>query len=56
MTNLNYFSFAHLGEHSEAVDGMYEISNKRRLGLTEFDAVKEMYDGILLLIKAEQAL
>ncbi|KAG4080088.1 hypothetical protein HA402_014528 [Bradysia odoriphaga] len=42
------------GEHSETVDGLYEISNKRRLGITEFDAVKEMYDGIKALLEAEK--
>ncbi|KAJ6635424.1 putative arginine kinase F46H5.3 [Pseudolycoriella hygida] len=42
------------GEHSEVEDGMYEISNRRRLGVTEFDAVKEMYDGIKQLIEAEE--
>lgn len=43
------------GEHSEAVGGIYDISNKRRMGLTEYDAVKEMYDGIVELIKLEKA-
>jgi len=43
------------GEHSEAVGGVYDISNKRRLGLTEYDAVKEMQDGILKLIEMEKA-
>jgi len=43
------------GEHSEAVGGIYDVSNKRRMGLTEYDAVKEMYDGIVELIKLEKA-
>merc|ERR1711874_742947 len=42
------------GEHSDAVGGVYDISNKRRMGLTEFQAVKEMQDGILEIIKAEK--
>lgn len=42
------------GEHTEAEGGVYDISNKRRMGLTEFDAVKEMYDGISELIKMEK--
>lgn len=42
------------GEHTEAEGGIYDISNKRRMGLTEFDAVKEMYDGIAELIKMEK--
>ena len=33
------------GEHSETEGGVYDISNKARLGLTEFEAVKQMYDG-----------
>lgn len=44
------------GEHTEAEGGIYDISNKRRMGLTEFDAVKEMYDGISELIKIEKEL
>jgi len=44
------------GEHSESIGGVYDISNKRRLGLTEFQAVKEMQDGILELIKIEKSL
>lgn len=43
------------GEHSEAEGGVYDISNKRRMGLTEFQAVKEMHDGILEIIKLEKA-
>ncbi|XP_055320462.1 arginine kinase-like [Sitodiplosis mosellana] len=44
------------GEHSESIGGIYDISNKRRLGLTEYQAVKEMSDGILELIKIEASL
>lgn len=44
------------GEHTESVGGVYDISNKRRLGLTEFEAVKELYDGITAIIKAETEL
>merc|ERR1711970_1370421 len=43
------------GEHTESVGGVYDIPNKRRMGLTEFQAVKEMNDGILEIIKAEKA-
>ena len=42
------------GEHSEAIGGVYDISNKRRMGLTEYQAVREMQDGILELIKIEK--
>jgi arginine kinase len=44
------------GEHTEAEGGIYDISNKRRMGLTEYQAVKEMYDGITELIKIEKTL
>lgn len=44
------------GEHTESEGGIYDISNKRRLGLTEYQAVKEMQDGILELIKIERSL
>jgi creatine kinase len=44
------------GEHTESEGGVYDISNKRRLGLTEFQAVKEMQDGILELIKIEKTM
>lgn len=44
------------GEHTEAEGGIYDISNKRRMGLTEYQAVKEMYDGIAELIKIEKTL
>jgi creatine kinase len=43
------------GEHTESEGGVYDISNKRRLGLTEYEAVKEMQDGILEMIKLERA-
>lgn len=43
------------GEHTESEGGVYDISNKRRMGLTEYDAVKEMNDGILEMIKMEKA-
>ncbi|XP_055613470.1 arginine kinase-like [Uranotaenia lowii] len=42
------------GEHTESEDGVFDVSNKRRLGLTEYDAVKEMYDGIRELIELER--
>lgn len=42
------------GENSEASDWVYDISNKRRIGLGEFDAVKEMISGIEEIIRLEQ--
>jgi len=43
------------GEHSESAGGVYDISNKARLGLTEYQAVKQMYDGVKKLIEMEKA-
>jgi creatine kinase/arginine kinase len=42
------------GEHSESEGGVYDISNRRRLGITEVEAVQDMYDGVLALIEAEK--
>jgi len=42
------------GEHSDSEGGVYDISNKARLGLTEYQAVKQMYDGVKHLIELEK--
>jgi len=44
------------GEHSESEGGIYDISNRRRLGITEVEAVQDMVDGVVVLIAAEKAL
>lgn len=44
------------GEHSETKDGIYDISNKRRLGRSEKQLVQDMYDGVKAMIAAEKAL
>jgi len=44
------------GEHSETEGGVYDISNKQRMGFTEYDAVKQMYDGVKKLIEMEENL
>ena len=44
------------GEHSQSEDGVYDISNRRRLGITEVEAVQDMYDGVVALIAAEKTL
>ncbi len=44
------------GEHSQSEGGVYDISNLRRLGITEVEAVQDMYDGVVALITAEKAL
>jgi creatine kinase/arginine kinase len=44
------------GEHSQSVGGVYDISNKRRLGVSEVQCVQDMYDGVVELIKVEKEL
>jgi len=44
------------GEHTESPDGIYDISNKRRLGYTEIEAATEMAKGVLEVIKIESAM
>ncbi len=44
------------GEHSESEGGVYDISNRRRLGITEVQAVQDMFDGVSALIAEEKAL
>jgi len=42
------------GEKTEVGEGgVFDISNRRRLGLTEYQAVKEMQDGIKALVDEE---
>merc|ERR1712129_203609 len=43
------------GEHSESKGGVYDVSNKRRLGISEWDGVKDLIEGSLALIEAEKA-
>ena len=42
------------GEHSEAVGGKYDISNRERMGITEFQAVQKMYEGVGELINCKE--
>ncbi len=44
------------GEHSESEGGVYDISNRRRLGITEVQAVQDMYNGVVAIIEAEKSL
>lgn len=44
------------GEHSEVEEGIFDVSNMRRLGLTEFQAVQEMANGIRRMIEKEEEL
>jgi len=44
------------GEHSESKGGIYDVSNKRRLGITEWDGVKDLITGCQELIESETKL
>lgn len=41
------------GEHTETDDHIYDISNKRRLGMSEVSLVQDMYNGVKAMIKRE---
>jgi protein-arginine kinase len=44
------------GEHSESSGGIYDISNKRRLGVSEREIYEQLYDGVKKLIEIEKSL
>jgi len=44
------------GEHSQSEGGIYDISNRRRLGITEVEAVRQMAEGVRELIEREKNL
>ena len=44
------------GEHSQSTEAIYDISNKRRLGVTEVECIQDMYNGVVALIKREKEL
>ena len=44
------------GEHTETNDGVFDISNKRRLGKSEKQLVQDMINGVKALMEAEAAL
>ena len=44
------------GEHSDTSDGIFDISNRRRLGRSERDLVQDMYNGVKAMIDAELSL
>lgn len=44
------------GEHSKNDENIYDISNKRRLGITEVQGVQDMYDGVITMIKKDEEL
>merc|ERR1711990_842669 len=44
------------GEHTETDDGVFDISNLRRLGRNEVDLTQDMYNGVKAMIAAEKKL
>jgi len=44
------------GEHTETDDGIFDISNRRRLGFTMTSLVQDMYNGVKEMIKREKEL
>jgi protein-arginine kinase len=44
------------GEHTETDDGVFDISNRRRLGRSEKQLVQDMINGVRAMIDAEKAL
>jgi len=44
------------GEHSDTSDGIFDISNLRRLGRNEVELTQDMYNGVKALIDAEKKL
>jgi len=44
------------GEHSAAVGGKFDVSNKQRLGFSEVELVQKMIDGVTKLITIEEKL
>ena len=41
------------GEHSESEGGVWDISNKQRLGITEVQCVQRLYEGVKKLIETD---
>merc|ERR1712139_49287 len=44
------------GEHSAAVGGKWDVSNKQRIGFSEVQLVQKMIDGVTKLIAIEEKL
>ena len=44
------------GEHTETDDGVFDISNRRRLGKSEKELVQDMVNGVHALIDVEKTL
>lgn len=52
-----YVQIRNTGGEIDKVDkGIYDISNKRRLGRSEVELVQDMYDGVKEMIKTEMSM
>lgn len=54
--SLNLDVYGSAGEFSPIEDGIMDVIYHKRLGVTEFEIIKGLQDGVLTLIKAEQEL
>ena len=44
------------GEHTKTVGGVVDLSNIKRMGVTEVQAVSSMFEGVKNILEAEQKL
>jgi len=44
------------GEHSKSEGGIFDISNRRRLGISEVECAKDLYKGVKELIDTERSM
>ena len=44
------------GEHTKTVGGVVDLSNIKRMGVTEVQAVSSMFEGVKDILEAEQKL
>ena len=44
------------GEHSAAIGGKFDVSNKQRIGFSEVELVQKMIDGVSRVIQFEEML
>jgi creatine kinase/arginine kinase len=44
------------GEHSDSESCVFDVSNRRRLGVTEVECILDMYNGVVALINKEKQL
>lgn len=55
-TGLSLDIYGSTGENTPIEDGIMDLIYHKRLGITEFEIVKGLQDGVITMIKAEQEL